>query len=60
MVSTPKVQTDFAAGTLSDEDRDVFLRGRGLTPETDPEEAARIRAEWPDRDILEAMEIGLG
>lgn len=59
MSSTKKVQTDFQAGTLSDEDREKFLSLYGLTPQTSPEEAARIRAQWPDQEILVAMEMGL-
>ncbi|MGO2933156.1 hypothetical protein [Microbacterium sp.] len=59
MTTTVKVATDFRAGTLSDEDRETFLRSYGLTPETAPEEADRIRAEWPDQNILMAMEMGV-
>jgi hypothetical protein len=53
-----ETKTDLIAGTLSDEDREKFLRAQGLTPETPPEEAEKIRKEWPDEDIL--MTIGSG
>lgn len=53
-----KVTTDLNAGTLSDEDRETFLRARGLLPETPEEKAATIRAQWPDEDILMAIAIG--
>lgn len=54
------VISDPAAGKLTEKDREVFLRGRGLTPSTSPAAAAVIRGQWPDRDILEAIEVGLG
>ncbi|KJL49548.1 hypothetical protein RS84_00022 [Microbacterium hydrocarbonoxydans] len=53
-----KVKTDLTAGTLSTEDREKFLRARGLVPGTPDEKAAAIRAQWPDEDILMAMELG--
>ncbi|MDR6866579.1 hypothetical protein J2Y69_001172 [Microbacterium resistens] len=52
--------TNFSADTLSDEDREMFLRGRGLSVEIGPSEVAHRRAEWPDRDVLDAKEVGLG
>lgn len=54
-----KVETNLEAGTLSDEDRELFLKAQGLTPETPPERAAEIRAEWPDSSILMAIGAGL-
>lgn len=45
--------------TLTARDREAFLRARGLVPGVTPEDrAAEIRAEWPDEDILMAMELG--
>lgn len=53
------VVTDLAAGTLSDEDREKFLRGMGLTENLTPEQARAIRDEWPDENILMAIGSGL-
>lgn len=60
MTNEKKTVTDFEAGTLSDEDREGFLRSRGLVPGIAPEAEARLRVKWPDEDILEAMAVGLG
>ncbi len=46
------------AEELTDEDRDLFLRCRGLEPGISAEKAAEIRAQWPDEHI--AMAIALG
>lgn len=58
MGENKKVTTDLAAGTLSTEDRELFLKARGLVPGIPPEKAAAIRAQWPDEDILMSMELG--
>lgn len=58
MNDNEKVTTDYAAGTLSTEDRELFLRARGLVSGTPEEKASAIRAQWPDEDILMAMELG--
>lgn len=51
--------TNLSAGTLSNEDRELFLKGQGLAPETPEAEAAAIRAQWADDDILMAIGAGL-
>lgn len=53
------VKTDLHAGTLSDSDRELFLRSHGLTAHSSAADAARIRAKWTDRKILEVMEYEL-
>lgn len=50
--------TGIEAETLSDADRELFLRGRGLLPGIPKEKATAIRNQWPDEDILMAMELG--
>jgi len=54
-----EVKTDIEAGTLSNEDREQFLRTQGLTPDTPQAEAQAIRAQWPDEHILMVMGAGL-
>lgn len=57
--TTSATQTNFLAGTLSNEDREMFLRGHGLTEQTPKDQADRIRSKWTDEKILELMELGL-
>ena len=46
-------------GTLSDEDRAIFLKARGLKDSMTPEETATLLALWPDDEILMAIGSGL-
>ncbi len=59
MTTPNQTPTDLAAGTLSDQDRETFLRARGMKPDLPEEEQQRIRAQWPDSEILEAIGSGL-
>lgn len=54
-----EVITDLMAGTVSDEDREAFLRSVGLYESLSPLEAQAIRDEWPDRKILRVIGAGL-
>lgn len=44
---------------LTDQMREEFLRSLGWDPEKDPRNAEAIRAEWPDPDILMAVQMGM-
>lgn len=54
-----KAKTDLAAKTLSDEDREDFLKERGLKKNMTEKEKQALRAKWTDEDILEVMGEGL-
>lgn len=54
-----KTKTDLAAKTLSDEDREDFLKERGLKKNMTEKEKQALRAKWTDEDILEVMGEGL-
>lgn len=52
-------KTDLEALTLSDEDRELFLKGKGLRSDLSEQKAEEIRAKWPDKIILELIGAGL-